>query len=107
MLAVVVAGFAAGLIHVLSGPDHLAAIAPLATKQSRGSWAAGLRWGFGHSSGVCVIGILSLLLRGMIPVDLISDSSDRIVGLLLIGISAWALRKALQIHSHEHGHDDR
>jgi sulfite exporter TauE/SafE len=99
------AGLAAGLIHVLSGPDHLAAIAPLAVKKPRGSWLAGLRWGLGHSAGVLVIGALSLLLRGMIPVDLISNSSDRIVGVLLIGIGAWTLRKALQIHSHEHVHD--
>lgn len=99
------AGLAAGLVHVLSGPDHLAAIAPLAVKKPQGSWLAGLRWGLGHSAGVLVIGALSLLLRGMIPIDLISNSSDRVVGLLLIAIGAWTLRKALQIHSHEHVHD--
>jgi sulfite exporter TauE/SafE len=101
----ILGGLAAGLIHVLSGPDHLAAIAPLAVKKPRGAWLAGLRWGLGHSAGVLVVGVLSLLLRGMIPVGLISNSSDRIVGALLVGIGAWTLRKALQIHSHEHVHD--
>src|SRR5438067_13658001 len=99
------AGFASGLAHVLSGPDHLAAIAPISVKHPRRSWVAGLRWGIGHASGVCVVGALSLLLRGLIPMDLISNSSEGVVGLLLIGIGAWALRKALQIHSHEHSHD--
>src|SRR5436309_934893 len=99
------AGFASGLAHVLSGPDHLAAIAPISVKHPRRSWVAGLRWGLGHASGVCAVGTLSLLLRGLIPMDFISDSSDRLVGLLLIGIGAWALRKGLQIHSHEHTHE--
>ncbi len=98
------AGFFAGLVHVLSGPDHLAAIAPLAAKNPQASWRAGLRWGIGHSTGVLVVGLATLLLRGLLPVDLISRSSDRMVGALLIGIGAWTLRKALQIHSHEHAH---
>src|SRR5437870_2373404 len=106
MIILIFAGLAAGLIHALSGPDHLAAIAPLATKYPHRAWVAGLRWGAGHASGVLAVGILSLLLRGVLPVDLISDWSDRIVGVLLIGIGIWALRKALQIHTHEHTHGD-
>ena len=105
MITILLAGLAAGLLHVLSGPDHLAAIAPLAVKRPRGSWHAGFRWGLGHSTGVLFVGVLSLCLRGLIPVDVISNSSDRLVGLLLIGIGAWSLRKALQIHTHDHSHD--
>jgi hypothetical protein len=101
---VVVMGVTAGLIHVFSGPDHLAAIAPLAAKSRRGAWLTGLRWGAGHASGVAVVGILSLLLRGILPVDLISSWSDRLVGVLLIGIGLWTLRNALRVHVHEHQH---
>ena len=101
---VVLAGVTAGLIHVFSGPDHLAAIAPLAIKNRRGAWLTGLRWGGGHASGVAVVGILSLLLRGILPVDLISHWSDRLVGVLLIGIGLWTLRNALRVHAHEHQH---
>jgi len=100
------AGLTAGFIHVLSGPDHLAAVAPLAVTKPHGSWIAGFRWGMGHTAGVAAVGALSLLLRGWLPVDAISDSSERFVGVLLIGIGAWALRKALQVHSHPHAHDD-
>ena len=108
MTILLLAGLAAGLLHVLSGPDHLAAIAPIAVKKPRGAWRAGLRWGFGHASGVIAVGIVSLLLRGELPVNLISDWSDRLVGVLLIGIGLWAIRKALQVHTHEHehGHDE-
>jgi sulfite exporter TauE/SafE len=100
------AGLVAGLIHVLSGPDHLAAIAPLATRNPHRSWNSGLRWGLGHSAGVVAVGLLSLLVRGWIPVDLISRFSDRIVGLMLIGIGVWALRSALKVHTHKHTHDN-
>jgi hypothetical protein len=104
-LLIVAAGIGAGLIHVFSGPDHLAAIAPLAMKRQRGAWLTGLRWGVGHASGVIFVGVLSLILRGMLPVDLISSWSDRLVGAMLIGIGLWTLRKALLIHAHAHAHD--
>jgi sulfite exporter TauE/SafE len=102
---IVAAGIGAGLIHVFSGPDHLAAIAPLAMKREREAWRTGLRWGMGHASGVAFVGILSLILRKMLPVELISNWSDRLVGALLIGIGLWTLRKALLIHTHGHAHE--
>ncbi|HWD92149.1 MAG TPA: sulfite exporter TauE/SafE family protein [Verrucomicrobiae bacterium] len=104
-LLIVAAGIGAGLVHVFSGPDHLAAIAPLALKRQRGAWLTGLRWGMGHASGVIFVGVLSLILRGLLPVDLISSWSDRLVGALLIGIGLWTLRKALLIHTHTHAHE--
>src|SRR5215471_11582691 len=104
-LLIIAAGIVAGLIHVFSGPDHLAAIAPLAMKRQRSAWLTGLRWGVGHASGVAFVGILSLMLRGVLPVDLISNWSDRLVGVLLIGIGIWTLRKALLIHTHAHQHE--
>jgi len=104
-LLIIAAGIGAGLVHVFSGPDHLAAIAPLAIKRQRGAWITGLRWGAGHASGVAFVGILSLLLRGLLPVDLISNWSDRLVGALLIGIGLWTLRKAMLVHTHAHEHE--
>jgi hypothetical protein len=64
-----------------------------------------MRWGIGHASGVAFVGILSLVLRGLLPVDLISNWSDRLVGAVLIGIGFWTLRKALLIHTHAHHHE--
>ena len=52
------AGFAAGLLHVFSGPDHLAAVAPLASNRARGQWLTGLQWGIGHTMGVLLIAML-------------------------------------------------
>lgn len=104
MLAAIT-GLIAGIIHVWSGPDHLAAIAPLAVRKPNRSWIPGARWGLGHSVGVGIIGLLSLWLRNLIPRELISQWGERLVGIMLIGIGYWALRKALRIHAHEHEHD--
>ena len=53
------------------------------------------------------MGLLSLWLRGMIPVDLLSSWGERFVGVMLVGIGLWALRRALKqsVHAHEHEHD--
>src|SRR5262245_8452511 len=100
-------GLIAGTIHVWSGPDHLAAIAPLAVRRPQRSWVPGVRWGVGHSAGVALIGLLSLWLRDLLPVDLLSSWGERLVGVMLLGIGLWGLRKAFRnkIHTHEHEHD--
>src|SRR5438445_12754759 len=102
----ILSGLIAGVGHVWSGPDHLAAIAPLAVREPRRSWLPGLRWGLGHSAGVAVIVVLSLMLRELLPIDLLSSWGERFVGVMLIGIGLWGVRKALQntVHTHEHEH---
>jgi hypothetical protein len=49
------AGFFAGCLHTLSGPDHLVALAPLSIGRTRTESAlVGALWGFGHDAGqVC------------------------------------------------------
>jgi ABC-type nickel/cobalt efflux system permease component RcnA len=66
-----------------------------------------VRWGFGHSAGVGVVGLLSLWLRELLPVELLSSWGERMVGVMLLGIGIWGLRKALhrRVHWHPHTHD--
>lgn len=92
------AGFAAGLLHVFSGPDHLAAVAPLASDRVRGQWRTGLQWGIGHTMGVLLIATLLLLLKEQLPLDAISAYSERVVGASLIAIGGWGVWRALQQH---------
>jgi hypothetical protein len=100
------AGLAAGLLHVFSGPDHLAAVAPLAADDGRASWRTGLQWGVGHTAGVLLIAGLLLLVREQLPLDAISAYSERIVGVALIFVGAWGVWKAtragLTPHAHSH-----
>lgn len=99
-------GLAAGFVHVLSGPDHLAAVAPLAVESRDRHWRPGLNWGMGHTGGVLVVGGLALLFRELLPIDLLSAWGERMVGVVLIGIGLWGARRAagLTVHVHEHEH---
>ena len=92
---------------MLSGPDHLAAVAPLAVRAHRDAWRSGLRWGVGHSAGVALVGILALVTRQVIPVSFWNGWSERLVGVMLVALGVWALRQALrvQVHLHAHVHD--
>jgi hypothetical protein len=101
-----VTGALAGLIHVLSGPDHLAAVAPLAAADRRRGWVAGWTWGLGHASGVVVVAVIAVLLRDALPpIDAISAWGERLVGGALIGVGLWAFRRSARIEQvpHQHG----
>ena len=105
-------GLLAGLVHALSGPDHLSAVAPLIVQERRRGWSTGLLWGLGHSVGVWGVGLLALALRGLLPVDRLSSVSERLVGAVLIGVGLWGLRRvwlarsrdpeAAEAHHHHH-----
>lgn len=100
-------GLLAGLAHVVSGPDHLAAIAPLAVDGRRRAWLTGLWWGIGHSSGVWIVALLALALRESLPVEWLSAWGERLVGGVLIAVGLLGMRALTRthIHSHEHEHD--
>ena len=98
------AGIAAGLLHVVSGPDHLAAVAPLASNRERGQWLTGLQWGVGHTTGVLLIATLLLLLKDQLPLDAISVYSERLVGASLIAIGGWGVWRAFRQHQQPHCH---
>ena len=85
-------GLVAGFLHVLMGPDHLAAVAPSAALRGRDAWLSGLRWGIGHSSGVLMVGIALVLLRQMEDVSKYAWLGERFVGVALIGIGIWGFR---------------
>ena len=102
------AGIAASVLHVISGPDHLAAVTPLAIEANRKVWKIGLFWGFGHLTGMLLIGLLFLLFREYIPLEKISEHSEQLVGVVLIAVGLWALLSILyksKKHKHPHVHD--
>lgn len=101
------AGLAAGLLHVFSGPDHLAAVAPLVAADDRaqpGGWRTGLQWGIGHTLGVLLIAALLLVIREQLPLEMISVHSERLVGVALILVGGWGVWKASRFGFKPHGH---
>lgn len=101
-------GLAAGLVHVVSGPDHLAAVLPFAVDAPKRSLKLGVYWGVGHGLGVILLGLAFLMIREVAPIELVSQGSELLVGLLLVGLGVWALRRSrlVVVHAHEHDHHD-
>lgn len=98
-------GLVAGAFHVLSGPDHLAAVAPLAAADRACSVRAGWTWGAGHAAGVMVVAALAVLLRDALPpVADISAWGERLVGGALIALGLWSLTRAARLRRAPHAH---
>ena len=93
-------GFIASVAHVVTGPDHLAAVTPLAIDSRKKSWMIGFSWGMGHTIGMLMIGSLFILFRAYLPLESISKHSDTIIGVLLIGIGCWAIIRIWLHHTH-------
>jgi len=99
-----ITGVLAAMLHVLSGPDHLAAVAPLTVEKRNKTWKIGMFWGFGHLFGMLLIGILFTSFRNYIPVERISEHSEQLVGIVLIAIGIWSFYKIKNTPSNEHQH---
>ena len=100
-----ITGAVAGFVHVLSGPDHLAAVAPMAVAGRERGWVSGWTWGFGHASGVVFVAVLTVLLRDLLPpVEALSAWSERLVGAALIAVGVWAFRRSTRMGTAPHVH---
>ncbi len=104
-----IAGLIASILHVIMGPDHLAAVMPFAVESKKGAWKIGLSWGFGHLTGMMLIGALFYFFKGLIPINNISSHSEQLVGVVLIAIGAWFLYSILKkkkSHEYLHSHSE-
>ena len=105
MMLTAISGLVAGAFHVLSGPDHLAAVAPLAAADRARSLRAGWTWGAGHAAGVMVVAALAVLLRDALPpIADISAWGERLVGGALIALGLWSLSHAARLRRTPHAH---
>ena len=104
------AGMLAAILHVVTGPDHLAAVIPMAIENKKKSWGVGLGWGLGHLVGMLLIGVVFILARSVVSDDVLesfSSYSEQFVGIVLVFIGVWALlkvRKSKRKHEHPHKH---
>lgn len=107
ILGALLAGLVAGVLHVLSGPDHLAAVLPFAVRGRRQALRVGATWGLGHGLGVLLLGAVAVALRSTLHVEAISGAAEVIVGVMLMVLGAWAIRRSrwVEVHAHEHAHD--
>ena len=104
-----IAGLIASMLHVISGPDHLAAVTPFAIESKKKAWKIGLSWSMGHLAGMIAIGGLITAFGEIIPVEKISEYSEQLVGLVLVGVGVVALYKIFRSkkgHTHLHVHSE-
>ncbi len=105
MMLTAISGLVAGAFHVLSGPDHLAAVAPLAAADRARSVRAGWTWGAGHAAGVMLVAALAVLLRDLLPpIADISAWGERLVGGALVALGLWSLSHAARLRRTPHTH---
>ncbi|HSR14422.1 MAG TPA: hypothetical protein VLL51_01630 [Gemmatimonadales bacterium] len=95
-----------GFIHALE-IDHMLAVTAFVSRRPTLAMAArfGFRWGVGHSVAVLAAGSL-LLATGFRWSERFDQLGEALVGTMLIGIGAWALRSTRNLHIHrpdEHG----
>jgi High-affinity nickel-transport protein len=99
-----------GIRHALE-PDHLAAVSTLVTGERSKLKAAllGACWGIGHTCSLLLVGIVLVVLRADMPVQL-ADFFEFCVALMLIGLGLRAIYIAARqgvegpVHTHQHGH---
>ncbi len=104
MLISVLTGFTSGAVHVVSGADHMVAMAPSAMRKPRLALRDGLAWGVGHSAGVLILSFLGILAKDLINVELMSSYAEFLIGISLLVVGLLAIRTSLRVNIHMHQH---
>jgi hypothetical protein len=97
LLAIASTGFTLGLVHVLAGPDHLSALAALAVGTSWKAFVLGFRWGIGHSTGLVVVAVVFIALKGDLDLRALGRYCDSLVGIFMIGLGCYGVLGALKV----------
>jgi ABC-type nickel/cobalt efflux system permease component RcnA len=88
-------GLLLGVVHVLTGPDHLSALIVLSAGSSWRSCQLGMRWGCGHSTGLVVVTAVFLAVNRHLDIERFGSYCDFMVGFLMIALGLWSLRHYL------------
>uniref|UniRef100_H3GF30 Nickel/cobalt efflux system n=1 Tax=Phytophthora ramorum TaxID=164328 RepID=H3GF30_PHYRM len=89
-------GMLFGLIHVLTGPDHLSALATLSAGSSWRSFALGIRWGCGHSIGLVVMAVVFIALDGKLDFTVLNVVTDVLVGVFMIALGVYGVHEGVK-----------
>lgn len=108
MQFVLLTGIAAGAVHVVSGADHLIAMAPASFTNPRNALKNALSWGLGHSSGIILLSVLTIFIKDFTQLTKLSYFAEFLVGLSLVIVGIMAIKNAygFNIHSHSHKHNE-
>ena len=103
-MSAALAGLIAGSLHVVSGPDHVAALAPMAARSPARAVRTGALWGLGHGLGVLGAGLVARALSALIELDAMSALAERAVGVILVVVGVRAIVRACRAPRDAHPH---
>lgn len=99
---IALAGLSAGALHVVSGPDHLAALGPVASARPKHAVRLGALWGLGHGVGVLIAAGLVRAVGSAFDLSTVSTWAEVIVGVALIALGVRSYR-GFSDHRHTEG----
>ncbi len=94
---IALAGLGAGALHVVSGPDHLAALGPVAASAPERAVRLGALWGVGHGVGVLAVAGVGRLGLEAFELSTLSGWAELAVGFVLVLLGL----RAMKAHAHE------
>mmetsp|Transcript_4081 Transcript_4081/g.15103 ORF Transcript_4081/g.15103 Transcript_4081/m.15103 type:complete len:340 (-) Transcript_4081:129-1148(-) len=97
-------GITLGIVHVLSGPDHISAMVTLSAGGSFRAFWKGVQWGLGHSGGLLLMFGVFRIFDEKIDFDQVGQYADIIVGLLMILLGTYGSWRAWKLHRSETDH---
>lgn len=94
------AAFLLGAVHAVE-VDHMVAVSVFAGLKPRLKTALGYgaRWGIGHALVVVAVGAILAWFEVRVPPEVVSWG-EVIVGIALISLGIWALRRSKKFHTH-------
>jgi hypothetical protein len=84
-----------GAFHVISGADHLSALATLAVGSSWTAMWLGFRWGVGHSVGLLLVALIFMGLKQKIDIRAVSHHLNIVVGFFMIALGLLGIWSAI------------
>ena len=110
-------GILMGILHVITGPDHLASLAtlsasakPNSSSRMGGSFVLGVKWGVGHSIGLLVVGGILIVIEAggssewIAMNDVHGMIAQGIVGTFMLCLGWYGISKAIR-HRNENSAD--
>ncbi|KAG6619399.1 uncharacterized protein IUM83_13530 [Phytophthora cinnamomi] len=99
MWQVALTAISLGVVHVLSGPDHIGALVALSNgKTWRQAFLLGAQWGCGHSLGILAVALVCVFVIGhaLAPNNSFSVACKYLTGICLVLLGVWTLYSAFK-----------
>ncbi|TYZ51415.1 hypothetical protein PybrP1_012114 [[Pythium] brassicae (nom. inval.)] len=94
LATIIATGVSLGAVHIITGPDHLSALAALSSGLSRRAFVLGVQWGCGHALGILAVAGVFLAAGHVVELGAFRVVCNYVAGVLLVLLGLWTLRDA-------------